>query len=105
MVFKKVVWTNVATQSFNSIYDFTLLKWGTDTSESFLTLVDVSINRILQNNNIAPLIFYSNTFRRLVIHKNIFIFYQISENEIIVHLFWDNRQNSKELFNKLNNSR
>jgi len=66
----------------------------------FLDLVDKRIEQIKTNPHIAPLI--ENTeFRKLIIHKNVSLFYMNSDDVIKVLLIWDNRQNPKELTKKL----
>ena len=39
----------------------------------------------------------NKNYRKGFIHENVSFYYRVYENEIVVHLFWNNFQNPKKL--------
>jgi len=96
MVQKEVYWSPIAIESYLDIKDYIDSIWDSKIVEEFENLVDERVEQLKQNNLIAPKIENTN-YRKLVIHKNTSLIYDITEELIRIHLVWDNRQDPKEL--------
>ena len=93
---KEIYWSPIAIKSYLDSKDYIELIWDIKIVEEFENLVDERIEQLRQNNHIAPIIENTN-YRKLVIHKNSSIIYDITEDLIRIHLVWDNRKDPKEL--------
>ena len=62
--------------------------------------MDKRIDQLILNPMMAPVI-PTTVYRKLVIHKNISVFYTLDSVMIKILLVWDNRQDPKKLKNKL----
>ena len=66
----------------------------------FFKLMDKRIDQVKSNPMIAPVL--TNTeYRKLVVHKNISVFYTLALPIVKILLVWDNRQDPKKLKKKL----
>ena len=102
MAKRNVVWTKTADLQFAGILEFWVKKNKSKTySKRLVRLVSERTNQIAGN----PLIFKATSFKdvRVASLGNFSIYYKISEKEIIVTAFWDNRQDPKELNKILGN--
>ncbi|MEP2300687.1 MAG: type II toxin-antitoxin system RelE/ParE family toxin, partial [Kangiellaceae bacterium] len=71
---QRVYWTPVAIESLKATKKFISKQWNNEVVEYFLDLIDKRILQIQSNPEIAPLI--PNTqFRKLLIHRNVSLFY------------------------------
>lgn len=100
MAKKKVFWTPVAIDSLRSTSEFIINLWNEGIVDNFLELIDKRIEQVQDNPEIAPRINKTN-FRKLIIHKNVSLFYTLDTDIIKILLIWDNRQNPQDLFQKL----
>jgi len=99
---KKIFWTPIGLESLRECQVFILKHWNNKVLEHFLSLIDKRVDQLKLNSKLAPTI-GSTQYRKLVIHKNISIFY-IEDSDIIkILLIWDNRQDPKMLKDKLIN--
>ena len=96
----KVYWTPLAIKSLKETRKFILKHWDNKVLEHFLDLIDKRIEQVQISPKIAPLIL-KTTYRKLVIHKNVSLFYIDESSRIKVLLVWDNRQDPKELKRRL----
>ena len=71
---KNIYWTPLAVSSLRETHNFILQHWSYKVGEHFLDLIDERIDQLKINSEIAPKIKASN-YRKLVIHKNISLFY------------------------------
>ena len=87
-----VVFTNEADDTFYSIGNQILTRWG----ERDLLNFRRRVYDIVEVISRSPLIFQSvnnnDKIRRAVVHKNCSMFYEIKEQRIDILFFWDNRQ-------------
>jgi hypothetical protein len=65
--------------------------------------VDKRVDQLTSNPKLAPVV-GSTEYRKLVIHKNISIFYKVEIDFIKILLVWDNRQDPLVLKEKLKNA-
>ncbi len=97
---KKIFWTPIGLESLKESQSFILKHWNQTVLEHFLNLIDKRINQLIANPKLAPML-DSTEYRKLVIHKNISIFYMEDSEIIKILLVWDNRQDPIVLKNKL----
>jgi len=62
----------------------------------FTQKLESRINQVKNNPKIAPQV-TSTTYRKLLIHKNISMYYTIESDGVYILLLWDNRQDPKVL--------
>lgn len=102
MVERAVRWTETAAFQRREI-----LKYWTDRnkstlySEKLIKLISEKIKMILQNPISFKLTDFPNTRVSALGHFS--IYYQITENELIITAFWDNRQNPNKLLKTIEN--
>lgn len=102
MAKRKIVWTNTARIQLRKILEF----WIENNQSNLYSLklldeVEKNLNGILKHPERSPESAFPNT--RVAAMNHYSIFYKISENEIIVTAFWDNRQDPKRLNETLKN--
>ena len=92
----KAIWTDYAKESLQQTIDFLETQWGSEFKEDLITLIDKRINQVVLNPNIAPFL-EGTSFKKLLIHKHLTIFYSVFPNTVKIILVWDNRQNPDNL--------
>ncbi|MCE7996059.1 MAG: type II toxin-antitoxin system RelE/ParE family toxin [Roseivirga sp.] len=92
----QVLWTDIAIDSLNNVYRFALNKWNEVLAENLLELVDRSIDSIINHPDIGISI-PNTSFRYLIMHKHLSLYYQCKKDSLKILLIWDNRQNPKAL--------
>ena len=93
---QEVYWSPIAVASFLDVKEFTLKCWGQKVVDEFEIIVDIRVSQISSNSAIAPLMENSN-YRKLVIHRNVALIYDVLDDRIRIHLVWDNRQAPQKL--------
>jgi plasmid stabilization system protein ParE len=96
---KEIIWSEKADKSFNNIIDY-LLKHFTEREVSrFVLKVNDKINFIRTNPNMYPAAIKRKNIRSTSILHRTKMFYQFFPRKklVIILLFWDMRQDSKEL--------
>jgi len=92
MAQRKIIWSRRATIKLYSILEFYILR---NKSKTYSTKLYTKINkeiRLLNNNPDLGIKTTDETIRGLIVEYYI-IYYQVTENEIIIHSIWDSRQN------------
>ena len=97
---RRILWTPQAKESLKETHRFILKMWGDDIAANFLDLVDIRISQITSHAEIAPKV-QNTSYRRLIIHKHVSLFYINDDFVTRVLLFWDNRQDPKKLAKRL----
>lgn len=100
---KKIFWTPIGLESLREAKVFILEHWNNKVLEHFLDLIDKRVEQLTLNSQLAPII-DSTEYRKLVIHKNISVFYAEYSERVKILLVWDNRQNPRVLKAKLTNA-
>ncbi len=96
----RIVWTPIAINSLREIKKFVLEQWSQDVLDYLLDLVDKRIHQLRSNPEMAPIV-EKTQYRKLIIHKNISLFY-VNENSLTkILLIWDNRQSPEKLYKVL----
>jgi plasmid stabilization system protein ParE len=96
MVKRNVVWTKTADLQFIGILEYWVKKNMTNTySKKLLKLVS---ERTLQISE-KPFIYKSTNFKdvRVASLRNFSVYYKVTDEQIIITAFWDNRQDPKKL--------
>ena len=99
-----VVWTRTADVQFVGVLEYWVKRNKSNTfSKKLLKLVT---ERTLQISE-KPFVYKSTDFKnvRVASLRNFSIYYKVSDKQIIVTAFWDNRQNPKKLLKILQNEK
>jgi toxin YoeB len=97
MVERSIVWTRTADIQFVGILEFWVKRNKSNTySKKLVGLVAKRIKQIAK----TPFVYKSTDFKdiRVASMGNFSIFYKVTENQIIITSFWDNRQDPEKLF-------
>lgn len=95
-----IFWTPIGIESLREIVNFLSETWNDEIIDRFFLLIDEKIDLIQRNPEIG-LKLENSQFRKIVIHKNTTLFYEIDQSIIKILLIWDNRQNQEDLRKKL----
>lgn len=93
---KRIVWTSKADLIFTKILEF---YWERNQSKTYSRKLNREINQTIALIGKYPLLGRKTDDAkiRVLIKGHYKIFYQITLEEIVVHLVWDARQNPKKL--------
>lgn len=104
MAKRNVIWTRTADLQFVGILEYWVKRNKSNTySKKLVKLVSERTKQIADN----PLIYKATDFTdvRVASLGNFSIYYKVSEENIIITAFWDNRQDPKELLKILENKK
>lgn len=94
---KEVVWSPSAESDFESILDYLVLNWNNKIVNRFINKVDDTIDLILEDPKIFPLINIDLQIRKSVISKHNTIYYRENAEKIEVVRLFDSRQDPNKL--------
>jgi len=86
-----ILWTDEAKETFDIIVNFLENNWGSTSAKKF---IEVTLQKIILISG-QPYLFkasISKNVRRAVITKHTSMFYEVSNEQIIILFFMDNRQ-------------
>lgn len=95
-----VIWTKTADLQFVGVLEYWVTRnKSTNYSKKLVKLVSRKTNQISQK----PFIYKATDFKsiRVASMGNFSIYYKVTDKQIIVVAFWDNRQDPKKLFETL----
>ena len=96
MAKRKVVWTETAAKQRREILRYWTARNGSTTyAEKLIKLTTHRIKVILKHPESYKLTIYSGT--RVSAMGHFSILYKVTENQLIITAFWDNRQDPKKL--------
>lgn len=104
MVKRNVVWTRTADIQFIGVLEYWAKRNKSNTySKRLLQLVTNRTSQIAQQ----PFLYKSTDFKDIRVASlcNFSIYYKISEKEIIITAFWDNRQDPRKILEILENKK
>lgn len=104
MAKRNVIWTRTADLQFVGILEYWVKRNKSNAySKKLVKLVSERTKQIADK----PLIYKATDFKdvRVASLGNFSIYYKVSEKEIIVTAFWDNRQDPKKLLKILENKK
>ena len=101
MAEKSVIWTETAIKQRREILRYwTLRNKSTSYAEKLMVLLKDRINFIAQHPDAGKRTTHSDT--REAAMGNFSIYYKITERQVFITAFWDNRQNPQNLLKLLN---
>jgi plasmid stabilization system protein ParE len=95
----KIIWSDEAIRNLKAIIDYLENNWTPKEISKFARLLEKSLALISSNPLSFPQIKHPNQLRKMVISKQVSIFYQITENQIRIISIFDNRQNPSKISN------
>ena len=104
MAKRNVIWTRTADIQFVGILEYWIKRNKSNGySKKLVKLVSERTKQIANE----PMIYKATDFKnvRVASMGNFSIYYKVSDKEIIVMAFWDNRQNPKKLLEILENKK
>ena len=93
---RNVFWSETAKLDYWKNIDYLLENWTTSEAKQFITQVDEVLHLLGKGCFEFESTNYKNVFR-VVISKQITLFYRINQNQIELLRFWNNYQNPKKL--------
>jgi plasmid stabilization system protein ParE len=92
MAKRKIVWSNRAKIRLFAILDFYIVRNNSKTySIKLQKLISKEVNLLLKQSDLG-LKTSEDTIRGLII-ENYIVYYEITDDRIIIHTIWDSRQN------------
>lgn len=104
MVKRNVIWTRTADLQFVGILEYWVKRNKSNTySKKLIKLVSQRTNQIANK----PFIYKSTDFKdtRVASLGNFSIYYKVTNEQIIISAFWDNRQDPRKLLKLLQNKK
>jgi len=95
----KIIWSDEALRNLKTIFDYLESTWTPKEIQKFAQLLEKSLNLLVTNPLSFPQIKHPNKLRKMVISKQISIFYQTTENQIRIVSIFDNRQSPSRISN------
>jgi hypothetical protein len=100
MAKRTIIWTKTADIQFVGVLEYWVNRNRSKSySKKLISLVSAITNQIAETPFIYKMADFDNT--RVAPVGNFSIFYKVSETEIIITSFWDNRQDSDKLLDIL----
>jgi plasmid stabilization system protein ParE len=97
----KIVWTAIAKKSYIDNIDYLIQIWNLKIAQDFI----LEVEKVMGLIALQPYTFesweFDNQYKKGFIHKNISFYYKIKQDEIVVHLFWNNLQDPIKIKNIL----
>lgn len=104
MVKRNVVWTRTADIQFVGVLEYWVKRNKSNLyAKKLVRLVYKRTEQIVENPFIYKLTDFKDT--RVASLGNFSIYYKITDEQIIISAFWDNRQNPQELLKILQNKK
>ena len=88
-----IVWSKKADEKFDEIIEYLTTKWGDKTTKQFVKKVYNFLEVLSEFPEIGTVENKEKGIRGFPVVKQINLFYKITENNIILLDFFDNRQN------------
>ncbi|PPL01311.1 type II toxin-antitoxin system RelE/ParE family toxin [Parapedobacter indicus] len=92
----RLIWTEDAMNDYHHNIDFLLERWTTRIAQEFIEQVEDILELIAIFPEMYPLSNYKSV-RKVVIRKQISLFYKIDGENILLLRFWNNYQNPRKL--------
>ena len=100
---KKVVWTPLAARSLVELTEYVRRMWDETIVDDLHSMIDDSIHSIAVYPGIGVVV-EGSEFRKLVMHKNVSLFYSVDSDSVKILLIWDNRMEDATIFSNLTKS-
>lgn len=87
-----VVYTPAAKDTIQSIYAFLTSKFGPRTANKFVLKAEQTIALLTKHPLMFKISPFNDQVRVAVLNKNCSLFYRVTDNQLQLLYFWDNRQ-------------
>ena len=91
-----IVWSRRATLKFDQIISYLIAEWGEKSAKEFFIKVFEFLETLSEFPEIGSIENKEKNIRGFTIVKQVNIFYRITNDKILILLFFDNRQNPKK---------
>ncbi|NVJ48533.1 MAG: type II toxin-antitoxin system RelE/ParE family toxin [Cytophagia bacterium] len=92
----QVIWTEKATNDYLSNIEYLLRKWSQESASNFIDEVDSILELLIVNPDAFPKTDYLE-IRKVVIRKQISLFYKIVDDNIYILRLWNTYQNPESI--------
>ncbi|MBU2651643.1 MAG: type II toxin-antitoxin system RelE/ParE family toxin [Bacteroidetes bacterium] len=92
----EIKWSKRADSKFDTILEYLSIEWGEKNTESFVKKVYDFLDILSEFPEIGTLENKEKGIRGFTITKQLNVFYQIRENDIVILNFFDNRQSPQK---------
>lgn len=92
-----IYFTAEAQANYQQIKSYLLNEFGRQVYITFNERLTGILNLIQVNPHLFPIFYEPSNIRRIVIQKEVSVFYEITENEVMILSIFDNRRNSPNI--------
>ena len=96
----RTIWTPLGLKSLNQTTNFIEELWNEDVVDTFLDRLDERIEQLKLNPQIGPT-YEQTSYRKLIIHPLVTLFYELETDYISLVSVWANKQDPDELREKI----
>jgi len=96
----RAIWTPLGFKSLEQTTNFIEEQWNEEVADAFLNRLDKRIEQLKLTPQIGP-IYEQTSYRKLIIHPLVTLFYELETDQISLVLVWANRQDPDELNEKI----
>lgn len=93
----RIIWSDEALLNLKAIIEYLERTWTPREIQKFAQLLEKSLKLVVSIPLSFPRIKHPNKLRKMVISKQVSIFYQITEHQIRIVSIFDNRQNPSKI--------
>lgn len=94
---KKVVWSSVAHKSYRDNLLYLKENWSKKEIKRFMDAVDIAVINISANPLIGNPAEENYHYRKYLVVEQIYLYYRITSNVILLASFWNNYQDPERL--------
>lgn len=89
-----IIFSAYAVETYDLMFEQITLRWGAKIAADF----EMRVFKLIETIEKSPYIYQSldqdPSLRKGILHANCSVIYEVKEQEIEIHFFWDNRQDS-----------
>jgi plasmid stabilization system protein ParE len=87
-----ITFSAYAIETYDLIFEQIVSRWGAKMATDFENRVFKLLETIQQTPYIYQSLNQDPSLRKCIVHANCSLIYEVKEQEIEIHFFWDNRQ-------------
>jgi len=87
----KIIWTNNAELKYYENINYLLKFWNIEVTSNFMSEVNNTIDNLKRSPNLGAFDNLINS-NKILITKQIYLFYEITNNEVVLLDFWNNKK-------------
>jgi plasmid stabilization system protein ParE len=92
----KIIWTDIATEDFLNIVNYLEIEWSDRISENFIVDCYAKLDLLAKSPMIGTASGLYKNVRRILITKNIALYYEVKLQEVVLLNFFDLRQSPEK---------